>query len=125
MAAAGPEWPRCDRSRRRGPSMDIRSLPRDDGRAERTIRDRSIVRDRRHAYGVEVGNAEADQDRRHEGPRIAEADKSLEQRAERPGEQHGLDADTLGALRDEPTAQLFERSGHYKRVEEHHAPEGD
>ena len=66
---------------------------RDDRRAERAVGDRRVVGDRRDAQRVELGNAERRQDRRDERPGIAEPDQPLEQRAEGPGEQHGLDAD--------------------------------
>jgi hypothetical protein len=75
--------------------------------------------------GIEVGNADGDQNGRDECPGIAEPHQSFQERAECPGKQDGLHADVLGALRDEPAPELVEGARHHQRVEQHHAPERD
>ena len=100
-----------DRGRHRQQRIAGDGGKRDDRRAERAIGDRGVVGDGRDPDGVEVGNAERDEDRRDEGPGIAEADQPFEQRAERPGEQHGLHAHVLGALGDQPAAEFVEGAG--------------
>jgi hypothetical protein len=97
----------------------------DDRSAERAVRHRRIVGDCRDPDGVERRNAQRDQDRRHEGPRIAEADQAFEQRAERPGEQDGLHAHVAGPLLDQPAPQLVEGAGRDQGVEQHHSPKRD
>ena len=81
---------------------------RDDRRAERAVGDRRVVGDGGDANGVEIGNADRNQDRRDESPRIAEADQAFEQRAERPGEQDGLHPHVPGSLLHQPAPQLVE-----------------
>ena len=97
----------------------------DDRRAERAVRHRRVVGDRRDPDRIERRNAERDQDRRDEGPRIAEADQPFEQRAERPGEQDGLHPHVAGSLLDQPAPQLVEGAGRDQRVEQHHSPKRD
>ncbi len=98
---------------------------RDDRRAERAVRHRCIVGDGCNADRIERRNAERDQDRGDEGPRVAEADQPLEQRAKGPGEQDGLYPHVAGSLLNEPAPQFVERSGGDHRVEQHHSPKRD
>ncbi len=116
---------RADRARQREQRIAGDRGERDDRRAERTERHRRVVGDRGDADRVEIGDAERDENRRHHRPRIAEADQTLEQRAEGPGEQHGLHAHVHAALRDQPAAEVLEHAATPERVEQHHAPEGD
>ena len=97
----------------------------DDRCAERPIGNGGIVGDRGDTDGVDVGNAEGNQNWRHEGPGIAEAHEALEQRAEGPREQNCLDADVGCSLRKQPAAEIFEHAGQHERVEEHDSPERD
>jgi hypothetical protein len=97
----------------------------DDGNSECAVGDRCVVGDCSYADGVEIGDADADQDWGNERPGVAEADQTFEQSAERPGEEDGLCSYIGGALCGEPAAELVEHPCDGKGVEQHDAPEGD
>ena len=98
---------------------------REDRRPERAVGDRRVIRERRDADGVEVRDAEPDENRRDHRPRITEADGALEQRAERPREHQRLNANVGGRVVDEPGLEPIEIAREDKRVEDHQAPECD
>ena len=116
---------RAHRTRERQQRVAGHRGQRDDGRAEGAIGHRRIVGDGRDPDGVQVRDAEGDQDGRDHRPRVAEADQALEQRAEGPREQHRLHPHVHAALRDQPAAEILEHAAHRQHVEQHHAPEGD
>ena len=97
----------------------------DDRCTQGAVRDRGVVGDGGDTDGVQVAQPQGDQDRRHHGPGITEADQALQQRAEGPGEQHGLHADVQRALRHQPAAEALEQAAGAQRVEQHQTPEGD
>ena len=78
------------------------SAPYDTGR---------VVRQRGHADGVEIGDAEADENRRDDRPRISEADDAFQQRAECPRQHQRLDPDVVRRVVDHPALEPLEVAG--------------
>jgi hypothetical protein len=70
---------------------------RDDRHPECAVGNRGSNADR-----IQIGNAEPDQDRGDERPRITKPHQPFEKRAERPGEEDGLSPNVGRALRSEP-----------------------
>jgi len=114
---------RADRPGQRQQWISGDRRERDDRRTERAVRYRRVVRDRRDADCIQIGDAERNQDRRHDGPRITESDQAFEQRAERPGKQHRLHAHIEAALGDQPAAEVFKHTADIQRVEQDQSPE--
>ncbi len=114
-----------DRSREAEERQSGNRRERDERRAERAVRYRRIIRQRRHANRIEVGDADADENRRDDGPWIPEADQSLEQRAERPREHERLDPHVARRVVNQPALEVIEVAGRDQRVEDDQAPERD
>ena len=93
--------------------------------AQRSVRDRGIVGERRHADGVEIGDSESDQNRHDHRPGIAEPYQPFQQRAESPGQHDGLNADVGGGMMNHPILEPLEISREHQRVEDNQAPERD
>ncbi len=92
------------------------------GAPERSVRNGRIVRQRRHADGLEIGDSESHQNGHHDGPRKAEANQPFQQCAEGPGQHDGLDSNIRRRVMNHPVLKSAKDPSEHERVKDNQTP---